>query len=181
MKKDNPDSAAGREILTRYYAKVYKLCLFHLRRERDAEDAAQQACLKILQNLDRFRGEADPFTWMYRIAVNTALSHLRKRRLLSWLRPAELGEEEELPPLFPRAAADPAELLEEEQEQNRRHRLLQDALETLSDRERTALYLCHYEGRKQKEVAAIMNTSLGAVEALLHKAMKKLRRAADLL
>jgi RNA polymerase sigma-70 factor, ECF subfamily len=167
------------DLVERYYAKVYKLALFYLGRTEDAEDATQQTFIKVLEKLDRFRGDADLFTWIYRIACNTAISMLRQRRFSAFLSldgEQTAGANPGLAAFSP-APADPAHSLEDQQEAEARLAAYHSALERLTSREKSAFFLYHYEGVKQKEIAAIMQTSLSAVEALLHKALKKIRQA----
>ena len=71
---------------------------------------------------------------------------------------------------------DPALKNEEDQEKMIRLRKLGDALEKLSERERTAFFFFHYEKMKQKEIADVMGTTVSAIESLIFKSMKKIRK-----
>lgn len=68
------------DIVKQNYEKVFRLCFRHFANEEDAEDATQDVFLKIWLNKDRFRGESCISTWIYRIAVNVCLTHIRKRK-----------------------------------------------------------------------------------------------------
>lgn len=174
------------DVVDHYYQKVYKLALYYLGNSADAEDATQQTFVKVLEKLASFRGEADLFTWVYRIACNISISILRRRNIIAFitLDSAKIGTGSGyLTEGYGHSAephSDPAQTLEAEQEELLHLKQFQIALNRLSTRERTAFYLYHYEEIKQREIAVIMQTSLSAVEALLHKALKKLRRHLNL-
>ena len=74
------DAAAVDLLLRRHYDRVHAVCRRIAGGTRDADDAAQEAMIRVVQNLDRFDGRAAFGTWVYRIATNTALDELRKRK-----------------------------------------------------------------------------------------------------
>ena len=158
-----------------HYRKVYKLVLFFLRSEPDAEDLTQQVFEKIIRKREQFRGEADPYTWIYRIAVRTAVNHLRRKKILQWL-----SLDDELIGTILKssrsAAGDPARNLEAIEEREWKLRILEAGIDRLSPREKTAFYLFYYDRLPQKEIAEIMSASVPAVESLVHKALKKIRK-----
>lgn len=157
------------ELVDAYYDKIFKLCLFYLRDEQDAEEILQEIFIKVLKKKHTFKGESGMYTWVYRLAVNTILNYIRRKKIVRFL---SLESEREA------SSPGPARLAEAEQEQQRRLDILEECIETLSNREKTAFYLYHYDRLKQKEIAEVMKTSLPAVEALIHKAMKKLKDCA---
>lgn len=158
-----------------YYQKIYKLCLFYLKDEQEAKDLLQDIFLKIHKNASSFKGEAGVYTWIYRLAVNTILNHLRRKKIIQFLSFSQVAEKNG-EKWLKNGGPDPAKRFEDlEKSQNRLIRLNQ-AIEKLSDREKTAFYLFFYDQMKQKEIAAIMNTSVSGVESLIHKAKNKIRR-----
>lgn len=74
------DAAAMDALLRRHYDRVHAVCRRIAGSTRDADDAAQEAMIRIVRNLDRFDGRASFGTWAYRIAMNTSLDELRKRK-----------------------------------------------------------------------------------------------------
>jgi RNA polymerase sigma-70 factor (ECF subfamily) len=166
------------EIVDAYYRKVYKLCLFYLRDPQEAEEVLQEVFIKVLKKYSTFKGESAVYTWVYRIATNTVLNYIKRKKLIEFISfdsaksagPGSLTENSH--------ASDPGELLEHEEEHRIKLEILEKCLEELSQREKTAFYLFHYEGLKQKEIAEVMNTSISAVESLVHKGMKKIKRCA---
>ena len=80
------DAAAMDQLLRRHYDRVHAVCRRIAGSNRDADDAAQEAMIRIVRHLDRFDGRARFGTWAYRIATNTALDELRKRKRRPQLR-----------------------------------------------------------------------------------------------
>ena len=74
------DAAAMDQLLRRHYDRVHGVCRRIAGASRDADDAAQEAMIRIVRNIDRFDGRSAFGTWAYRIATNTALDELRKRK-----------------------------------------------------------------------------------------------------
>lgn len=80
------EAAAMDELLRRHYDRVHAVCRRIAGGTRDADDAAQEAMIRVVRNLDRFDGRSAFGTWVYRIATNTALDELRKRKRRPQLR-----------------------------------------------------------------------------------------------
>lgn len=74
------DAAAMDELLQRHFQRVHAVCRRIAGASRDADDAAQEAMIRIVRSIDRFDGRSAFGTWAYRIATNTALDELRKRK-----------------------------------------------------------------------------------------------------
>jgi RNA polymerase sigma-70 factor (ECF subfamily) len=74
------DAAAMDQLLRRHYDRVHAVCRRIAGGSRDADDAAQEAMIRVVRSLDRFDGRSAFGTWVYRIATNTALDELRKRK-----------------------------------------------------------------------------------------------------
>jgi RNA polymerase sigma-70 factor (ECF subfamily) len=157
------------DLVEKHWRRIYKLCLFYLRDDQDAEDATQQVFEIILKKQSQFQGQSDPFTWIYRIAVNTVLDLLRRRKIVRWLTLEQIRE--------PRTAVttDPAMDMERQQEEQDKLNRLQAGIARMSVREKKAFYFFYYEQVSQKDIAAIMGTSVPAIESLVHKAVKKIR------
>jgi len=76
----NTDREVLSDLYQRYASRVYQRCRYLLRNDEDARDAMHDVFIKVLDNLDGFRGQASPFTWITRIATNHCLNVLRSRR-----------------------------------------------------------------------------------------------------
>ncbi len=145
--------------------------------EADADDLTQVVFVKAHRGLRSFRGDAKPWTWLYRIATRCALDRLRspagrearaRGRRTDPEAEAALGE-----------CAGPAPSAEAETVRKAMSACIDDLLRNLPDGYRTALVLSHFEGLADREVAAVLGVSLGAAKIRLHRARERLRR--DLL
>ena len=87
-------------IFQEYKNKIYRLALSIAGNPKDAEDILQNAILKIIENLNKFRGNSKLSTWIYRIAYNEALMHLRNRRRQLRLKNIDIFRQSETPDLF---------------------------------------------------------------------------------
>jgi RNA polymerase sigma-70 factor (ECF subfamily) len=157
------------DLVEKYWRQIYKLCLFYLRDAQDAEDATQHVFEIILKKQSQFQGQSNPYTWIYRVAVNTVLDLLRRRKVIRWLTLEQVRE--------PRAdiTTDPAADMERSQEEQEKLNRLQAGIARMSAREKKAFYFFYYEQLPQKEIAAVMGVSVPAVESLVHKAVNKIR------
>lgn len=142
------------------------------RADASIEDFAQEALLRIMNNLDSFRGESRFTTWAKKIAMNVALTELKRRR---W-RDVSLQDLLERRSATVRGLADPQQTLEQVAFQNMvldRVRGIID--EELTERQREALVAVILEGMPIAEVARRMGTNQNALYKLLHDARKKLK------
>jgi RNA polymerase sigma-70 factor (ECF subfamily) len=152
------DRLALERLLTPYEMQLYHLCLGILRNREDAEDAVQEAFLRALRGMDRFRGDAAVRTWLQRIAVNVCVEWKRSRRQTAALDSA--GE----------LAAPEASV--EDRVLGRVEAL--DALGALSVHQRAAIVLKDVQGLSTDEVAAAMGWSIKKVENELYRGRKAL-------
>lgn len=157
-----------RELVEQYKRPLYALAYDLTGSHHDAEDLSQEVFIKAYRALPDFRGDAQLFSWLYRIAVNT---HLNKRRKKA-LRFRQLWDD------FSRAERDdPAPRPDEEAAAGGIRYHVDAALDRLSPGERTAFVLRHYQDLSIKEVAATMEVAEGTVKSLLYRAAQKLRDA----
>jgi len=154
--------AALGDLVRRHQDKALALAFRMLRRRDLAEDIAQEAFLRVYRAAPRYRPDAKFTTWLYRIVVNLCLDHRRRAAQA----PVALGDDGPEPAAD--AAADPIEA-QERAERVRR------ALDTLPERQRTAVILHRYEGLSHREVAEAMDSTESAVESLLVRAYARLR------
>ncbi len=172
------DAAAFGALVTQLQDRVLNIAYRFVRDRQDAEDVAQEVFVEVHRSLPGFRGEAQLSTWIYSIAVRKSLDAVRrtkrKRRLGQVRRLLRLEEAE---PELPAAhGSDPLTGLVDAE----RVRLLEEAVASLKETQRVAITLTKYEGLSYAEVAAAMETTIPAVESLIHRALanleKKLRR-----
>jgi len=159
---------AFREFVEIYQERILNVVARVAGGRSDAEDLAQETFLKAFGNIHRFKGNSALYTWVYRIAVNTArdwLAHRRRRPAVSL---------DALPP----GSVDPGDDADGPAEHARREELcraVRAALEQLPEPFRTTLSLRELEGRTYEEVAEVLGISLGTVESRIFRARCKLR------
>lgn len=154
------------EIVCEFSERVY----WHVRRfvnsHEDADDLVQDVFLKVWTALPSFRGEAQTYTWIYRIATNEALNWLRREKIRAALRFSSLDEEMErridADPWFNGDAAE---------------RNLSKAVARLPERQRQVFILRYYDEMPYEEMAKVLDTSVGSLKASYHIAQEKIREA----
>lgn len=164
-------------LVSRFEPRVLRLTQRILRQRQDAEDAAQQAFINVMDNLDRFREESSVATWIFRIATNQALSALRKRRRsktveVTWK--ADPGSDE-VPLPHPEFIAqwrdDPADLAQRSEVRQSIH----EALDELDEKYRLVFILRDIEQLSTREAAEILDISESNVKVRLLRARLQLR------
>jgi RNA polymerase sigma-70 factor (ECF subfamily) len=159
------DEDACREFIETYQDRIHTVVARVCGTHADVEDLAQETFLKALGAIHRFQGQSALFTWLYRIAVNTARDHLAHRRR----RPAVPLDVELAEPAAP--GDSPHEALERRELRRR----VRAALDALPEPFRTTLVLREMEGRAYEEIAALLGVSLGTVESRIFRARRKLK------
>ena len=168
QKIKNNDYTAFRTFYELYKDLTYNVCYRILNNKDDAEDATQDVFIKVFKSIQKFRGDAKLSTWLYQIAVNISLNYARRKKIIAFLSlDFLLGKEEYF---VDTSSVSP----HDELEKNESEMQVQQAINTLPARQRTAVILQRYEGLSYKEIAEIMKTSLSAVESLLHHAKENL-------
>ncbi|MBM4080747.1 MAG: sigma-70 family RNA polymerase sigma factor [Planctomycetes bacterium] len=141
-------------LLNRYRERVLNLAFQLLRDREEAEDVAQEALIKALTGIHKFRGEAQFFTWLYRITVNLCLGRQRRRR-------------DELLKSDPESQAEPPVVTQ---------LMVESVLESLSEPLRVALTLRELHQLTYEEIADVLRIPVGTVRSRLHEARKAFRR-----
>ena len=164
------DTAAFGELVRRYQDRLYNTVYRLLDNAEDAQDVVQDVFLSAYQSLHGFKGDSQLFTWLYRIAVNTAISHKRKRRQGLSLDVGRNGAGGVEPPDTSDASR-PGHALEQQEEERR----VQNALNRLSPEHRAVLVLKEIEGQKYEVIAEVLGVPIGTVRSRLHRARGELR------
>jgi RNA polymerase sigma-70 factor (ECF subfamily) len=140
--------------------------------KEDAEDLTQEIFLNAWKSLAKFRGDSTFSTWLQRIALNACFNYTRKNKGTILTRLTPYPESEGKPqPIILLYEEDPEKILIKKEHTQ----WLKKALDSLPEKQHTAIILSKYEELPQKEIAEIMNTTEGAVEALIQRAKKNLR------
>lgn len=169
------DAAAGDRdafdaLVRRHQARTYNFVRTMVRDEAEAEDLTQDVFVRVWRSIGRFRGDSAFSTWLFRIAVNVARTHLSRRsrwRLFS--RPAS-----DASPDAPAEAEDPPSPERLEDDVVRRD-AIDRALATLSPDLREAVTLRDVEGLEYREIARALDIPLGTVESRIFRARQRLR------
>lgn len=165
------DSSVFTEIVEQWQKMVYNTALSIVQLEADAEDITQDVFIDVFEKLDKFRGEAQLSTWIYRITVNRCLDFEKKKKRLKnggLLKQIFFVKAEDEPVNFNH----PGVLLDNKE----KAAVLFKALKKLPENQRIAFTLHKIEGLPYQEVAEIMQTSLYAVESLMVRAKAGLRK-----
>ena len=159
------DSAAFGDLVRKYQDRLYNTMTHLIGSAEDAKDVVQDAFVKAFVKLESFQRASGFYTWLYRIAFNTAMSRGRRRRLQSIDVQQDCGQE----PL------DPAEPAGDRLEREELAAQVRAALETLSEEHRTVLVLRDIDGCDYEAMADILEIPLGTVRSRLHRARLQLR------
>lgn len=168
------EAGAFKELVERYQDRVLNTCYRFLLNREDAEDTAQEVFIEVHRSIGSFREDAKISTWIYRIAVTRSLDAIRKHRRKKRFAPMKslFGLQEEGKDIPDTGDTDPPDNLEQEQQMQ----ILKDAVDSLPESQRIAFTLSKIDGLRNKEITAVMGLSLSAVEALVHRAKKNLRK-----
>jgi len=166
------NQASFQLLVERYETRVYALLRHYVKNASELEDLAQETFLKAYRRLDGFEGHSSFYTWIYRIGVNTALDHLKKRGrspFASTDDPEVLAEPTQVEGRIaaPHAALERAEVA----------RVAQAALEQLPEIFRTVLVLREYEELAYQDIADMLGISIGTVESRLFRARARFKQA----
>lgn len=162
------DADAFAALFDQYKKRVYSICLLMTGDAADAEDAAQDAFLRVFRRLNTFRGDAAFSTWLYRVVVNTVLMRLRKHELqqVSYDNPLYL-ESSSVERDFGRTDLRLAGTLD--------RITLARAIQELPPGYRTVFILHDVQGYEHHEITRMLHCSLGTSKSQLHKARLRIR------
>jgi len=154
-------SSIVRNYQERIYWHIRKMVLVH----DDANDVMQNTFLKAWNGIDSFRGDSLISTWLYRIATNESLTFLTNKRLKNL---QSMDDEESL--MFQNLQADSYF------DGNEVEQKLQEAILTLPEKQRLVFNMKYFEDITYEEMESILGTSVGALKASFHHAVKKIER-----
>ncbi|MBI5214397.1 MAG: sigma-70 family RNA polymerase sigma factor [Ignavibacteriae bacterium] len=168
----NGNMNAFRQLVERYQVKIYRLAYDLSGNHLDAQDVSQDVFLKAYKSLHNFRGDSKFGTWLYRITVNTCYDH-RSKKSLTMFKPTHLTDDDENSiPVEPRSTSVTPE---QSAEASLIQKDIERALEQLTPREKIVFTLRHYHDLPLKEIADMLEISLGSVKTLLFRAIRRLQ------
>jgi RNA polymerase sigma-70 factor (family 1) len=155
-------TAALATLFERHHARLYRYCLRMTGNRAAAEDLVQDVFMKMLKYKASFKDDSELVPWMFGIARNSCLAHLKRRAT------------DQIPstPAVEEVADDEAQ---EEPHDERQTELVRQALLRLPPERREVLVLSRYEYKSYDEIARVLDCSVGAVKVRVHRAMKQLR------
>jgi RNA polymerase sigma-70 factor, ECF subfamily len=151
------------EMVRRYHSRIYWVARRMVKSHEDADDIAQDVFIRAHSALKDFRGESNIYTWLYRIAVNLSINHLRKQKVRKLV---------DITDYIPFLAKDP------EQDKNVMHdenvSIIEEAIATLPEKQRAVFIMRYYDELPYEQISAILGTSVGGLKANFHHAVKKI-------
>ena len=145
-----------REYQERVYWHIRRLVHYH----EDADDVLQNTFVKVFRNIGKFKGDSTLFTWIYRIATNESITHLKKKKRLA----ADSIDEET--PIFLKA--------DDYFDGDRAALLLKSAIANLPEKQMLVFNMRYYEELSYQEISEVCDTSVGSLKASYHHAVKKI-------
>jgi RNA polymerase sigma-70 factor (ECF subfamily) len=161
------DPDALKEIFDQYHKKVYRVAYGVVRQREEALDIVQEVFIKLYHSIKNFKGKSKFYTYLYRMAMNTAIDHARKMGRSPFSRLEEME------------GFQPSEGVEKRPDSILLHKELEErvkvALEKLPTDQRMALIFREVEGLSYQEMAEAMGCSIGTVMSRLHYARKRIQ------
>ncbi len=158
---------AFQDIVVLYRERLYRIIRGYTNDHDDTDDILQETFIKAYENLEQFRGESSLYTWLCRIAMNLAITHLRKKKLRQFISLDSVM-------LISRHSG-PDRVLEE----NELKRIIRQAVNQLSEKQKTVFILRYYDELSIAEVAEITGNSEGTIKANFFHAVNKIKKALD--
>ena len=152
-------------LMDKYQEKVFWVIRRMVIDHESSDDIAQETFVKVWKNLDKFKGESKLYTWIYRIATNEALTHLRKKKRRFFLPIGDVENE-----LRSTLEADTYYGGDEIQLK------LQKAILTLPEKQRLVFNMKYFEELKFREIAEVLEVTVGSLKAQYHHAVKKIEK-----
>ena len=158
-------SFAFDQLVKRYQDRIYWTVLRIVKDHEDASDVVQEAFVTAWRKMDKLREAGHFYTWMYRIAVNAALGHLRKEKKQS----IKSSLDNIVIPFQDEEARSDKGLLADEKRQ-----AVADAIKTLPRQQKRVFEMRFYDEMKYDEIAALLGRSTGTLKANYHHAVRKM-------
>jgi RNA polymerase sigma factor (sigma-70 family) len=163
----NGNKNAFNFIVLKYQKKIYWVVRKFVLNHDDADDITQEVFIKLYKSLGDFRGESALFTYIYKIAVNYSLNHIKKNKILSNIQ-KDIDSE-----AFKIKSDDPNS--DEIYDKDVNARIIQNAIQKLPEQQRAVFTLRFYESLPYEEIANILDTSVGGLKANYFHAFKKIQ------
>lgn len=166
---------AFKQLVETYQKLVVNTCYGLVQNREDAEDIAQDVFIEVYRNVQQFRADSKLSTWLYRIAVNRSLNHIRNNKKHRWFQLGNDSEEAKNKQVLKLKTAESDEP-EYNLENKQRALILKQAIDGLPNSQKVAFTLNKYEELSYQEIAEVMDLSVASVESLLFRAKKGLQK-----
>lgn len=163
IKTKNNVSFAFTKLVEKYREKIYWLIRRMVIEHEDADDLTQEVFIKIWKNIGDFRGDASLFTWIYRIAINVTITFLNRKKHFP-VYSTEIIENRLQKTSDNSSDKSGDEIL----------KILYLTLEKLPEKQKLVFHLRYFQEMSYEEISAITKTSVGALKASFHHAIKKI-------
>lgn len=150
------------EMVRRYHSRIYWAARRMVKSHEDADDIAQDVFVRAYAALGNFRGDSGIYTWLYRIAINLSINHLRKQKV------RRLMDIADYIPFLGKDADQDSGMIRDENVS-----LIEEAIETLPQKQRAVFIMRYYDELPYEQISAILGTSVGGLKANFHHAVKK--------
>jgi RNA polymerase sigma factor (sigma-70 family) len=151
------------EMVRRYHSRIYWVARRMVKSHEDADDIAQEVFVRAYAALKDFRGEANIYTWLYRIAVNLSINHLRKQKV------RKLVDISDYLNFLSKDAEQDRDVIHDENVS-----LIERAIQTLPEKQRAVFIMRYYDEMPYEQISSILGTSVGGLKANFHHAVKKI-------
>ena len=160
----NGDIRGYNEIVRKYQKQVYWIIRKIVQDHDETDDITQEVFIKVHSALRDFREESNLFTWLYRIATNFAINHVKKVKVKNTVSLEVVTEQ------FENTDLQSDELLDEE----RKRKILEEAIETLPPQQRAVFNMRYYDELPYDEISKMLGKSVGGIKANYFHAVKKI-------
>jgi RNA polymerase sigma-70 factor (ECF subfamily) len=165
------DEKAFRLLVYQYQKMIFKTCIGIVHNADDADDVTQEVFIEAFHSIEKFRADSKISTWLYRIAMNKSLNFIRDHKRSKFFQSIGLKSTPEIPD-EEHNFDQPFEALQQKQ----RKMIMDAAIDSLPENQRTAFVLSKFDELSYKEIAEIMNISIPSVESLLFRAKQSLQK-----
>ena len=160
----NGDTSGFNEIVRKYQKQVYWVIRKMVQDHDEADDITQEVFIKVHTAIKDFREESNLFTWLYRIAVNYSINHIKKAKVKNTVSVELVVEQIE----------SHDKRADEEIDEVTKRRILEEAIETLPAQQRAVFNMRYYDQLQYDEIADILGKSTGGIKANYFHAVKKI-------
>jgi len=162
------DETAFEELIRRYERAIFSTVYRYIGNQEDVEELAQEIFLKVWRNAAKFKERSSFSTWLYRITINHCLNYKAKKiNRIQHISIEEFAKSDKLPDDL---KTGPINI------ENRRLKIIRQAIKDLPERQKTAFILAQYEDKSHQEIAKIMKISVSSVHSLIFRARMTLQQ-----